>query len=100
MRPCIKNYLELIIIGVKKNLAIPIVFPKEQNYTVSVREALLNVPPSLGQKYTDSKRAIMELVPEGGYWRDLPLDLQKAYMGAKFLLKWGKNWYGKKTSFG
>lgn len=34
----------LVIIGVRKDLNIPALFPKEKDYTVSMREALSNVP--------------------------------------------------------
>lgn len=89
----------LVIIGVKKELELPIAFPKEQNYTISVREALLNVPPSLGQKYTLSKSQIMQLIPEGGYWRELPPDLQKSYMGASYHLSGGKTGMARRLSW-
>ena len=89
----------LVIIGVRKDLALPIAFPKEQNYTISIREALLNVPPSTGQKYTDTKRQIMQLVPEGGYWRELPIDLQKTYMGASYYLGGGKTGMARRLAW-
>nr|WP_317038989.1 DNA cytosine methyltransferase [Vaginella massiliensis] len=30
------------------------------------------------------------MVPPKGYWRDLPVDIQKEYMGASFYLRGGK----------
>jgi DNA (cytosine-5)-methyltransferase 1 len=67
----------LVIFGIRKDLKRKIAFPKEQNYTVSLREALRDVPSADGQKYTPEKKKIMELIPQGGYWRDLPLALQR-----------------------
>ncbi|MFR9620157.1 MAG: DNA cytosine methyltransferase [Rikenellaceae bacterium] len=32
----------------------------------------------------------MKLVPEGGFWKDLPIDIQKDYMGGCFYLGGGK----------
>jgi DNA (cytosine-5)-methyltransferase 1 len=89
----------LVIIGIRKNLKQSILFPKEKNYTVSLREALHDVPVSEGQKYTPAKYKIMEQIPEGGYWRDLPLPLQKTYMGASFYLGGGKTGMARRLAW-
>ncbi|HAT9402017.1 DNA (cytosine-5-)-methyltransferase [Legionella pneumophila serogroup 8] len=89
----------LVIIGIKKNIAGKIIFPKEQDYTISLREALVNTPVSEGQKYTESKKRIMDLVKEGGYWRDLPDDLQRLYMGASYFLGGGKTGMARRLSW-
>jgi DNA (cytosine-5)-methyltransferase 1 len=80
----------LIILCVKKNLKIPFIFPREKNYTVSLRDALADVPVSDGQKYPPSKKKILEKIPPGGYWRDLPDHLQREYMGASYFMGGGK----------
>lgn len=89
----------LVIFGVRKDLKRSIAFPKEQNYTVSMREVLRGVPKADGQKYTPEKKKIMELIPEGGYWRDLPVNLQKKYMGASFHLGGGKTGMARRLSW-
>ena len=89
----------LVIFGIRKDLNRPLAFPKEQNYTVSLREALRDVSLSEGQKYTADKKKIMELIPQGGYWRDLPLPLQKKYMGASFHLGGGKTGMARRLSW-
>jgi DNA (cytosine-5)-methyltransferase 1 len=89
----------LVIVGVRKDLDLPIYFPKEQDYTVSLREALINVPPSPGQTYTKTKFEVMSLVPEGGYWRDLPIDIQERYMGASFHLGGGKTGMARRLAW-
>jgi DNA (cytosine-5)-methyltransferase 1 len=89
----------LVIIGVRKDLDMPILFPKEKDYTISMREALKNVPASSGQKYPENKHKIMSLVPPGGYWRDLPIDLQKEYMGGSFHLGGGKTGMARRLSW-
>ena len=89
----------LVIIGVRKDLDIPILFPKEKNYTISMREALKNVPTSSGQKYPENKHKIMSLIPAGGYWKDLPIDLQKEYMGGSFYLGGGKTGMARRLSW-
>jgi len=89
----------LVIFGVRKDLNRQIAFPREQNYTVSIREALRDAPKADGQKYTPDKKKIMELIPQGGYWRDLPVSLQKKYMGASFYLGGGKTGMARRLSW-
>lgn len=74
----------LIILAIRKDLDIPFIFPDEQNYVITVGEALENCPASIGQKYPKKKADVLEMVPQGGYWRDLPLEIQKEYMQASF----------------
>jgi DNA (cytosine-5)-methyltransferase 1 len=89
----------LVIVGVRKDLKRSIAFPKENNYTISLKEALKKTPKSEGKKYTKSKEDIMKLIPEGGYWRDLPEKLQKSYMGASFYLGGGKTGMARRLSW-
>lgn len=89
----------LVMIGVRRDLNLPICFPKEQDYTIGLREALANVPSSLGQSYTATKKKIMEKVPPGGYWRDLPESLQKSYMGKSFFLGGGKTGMARRLAW-
>lgn len=49
-----------------------------------------DVPLSDGQKYPISKQQVMELVPEGGDWRNLPEDVARAYMKGSYNLGGGK----------
>jgi DNA (cytosine-5)-methyltransferase 1 len=56
------------------------------------------VPKSEGQVYTEKKKKIMDLVPQGGYWRDLPDDLQRDYMGASYFLGGGKTGMARRLS--
>lgn len=88
----------LVIIGVRKDLNFEILYPKEKNYTVSIGEALKDVPPSEGQVYTEKKRKIMKLIPQGGYWKDLPDALQREYMGASYFLGGGKTGMARRLS--
>ncbi len=89
----------LVMIGVRKDLDLPICFPKEQDYTVSLREALVDVPFSVGQTYTKVKYEVMSLIPEGGYWRDLPIDIRQKYMGASFYLGGGKTGMARRLAW-
>jgi DNA (cytosine-5)-methyltransferase 1 len=89
----------LVIIAVRKDLDFPILFPKEKDYTISMREALANVPSSLGQEYPVRKQKIMALVPPGGYWKDLPIEIQKEYMAGSFYLGGGKTGMARRLSW-
>lgn len=89
----------LVMIGVRKDLDLPICFPKEQDYTISLSDALSHVPVSEGQTYSEKKHAVMVQIPEGGYWRDLPDVEQQQYMGASYHLGGGKTGMARRLSW-
>lgn len=89
----------VVIVAVRKDLDIPVLFPKEKDYTISVREALRNCPKSDGATYPKRKGEILKLVPPGGYWRDLPIDIQKEYMKRSFYLGGGKTGMARRLSW-
>lgn len=88
----------LIILAIRKDLDIPFIFPEEQSYLITVGEALENCPTSIGQKYPEKKARILEMIPQGGYWRDLPLEIQKEYMQASFFHTGGKTGIARRLS--
>jgi DNA (cytosine-5)-methyltransferase 1 len=89
----------LIILCVRKDLDLPFIFPKEKDYTISIREAFRGVPSSPGQSYPPKKRAVMALVPPGGYWRDLPAAIQREFMAGSFHLSGGKTGMARRLSW-
>ena len=89
----------LIIMCIRNDLDLPFIFPKEMNYTISLKEALKNVPKSDGQKYPEKKRKILEIIPPGGYWKDLPDSLQRDYMGASYFLGGGKTGMARRLAW-
>lgn len=89
----------LIIMAIRNDLNIPFIFPKEQNYIITLREALKNCPKSEGQKYSPKKEKFLKLIPQGGYWKDLPIEMQKEYMGASFYLGGGKTGMARRLSW-
>lgn len=98
----------LIIIGVRNDLAAKAKFVKPSPYyrLLTVKDALQAgelfdsaVPKSVGQAYPKRKAEIMAHVPEGGYWRDLPIDLQKEYMLGSFYLGGGKTGMARRLSW-
>ncbi len=89
----------LIIFAVRKDINAPILFPKERDYFISMRQALEDCPESEGQAYPERKRQIMELVPEGGNWRDLDEATQKEYMGGSYYLSGGRTGMARRMSW-
>jgi len=57
-----------------------------------------DVEKSNGQKYPKRKSQILAKVPQGGYWRDLPLKIQKEYMMKSFYLGGGKTGMARRLS--
>ena len=45
-----------------------------------LKDILLDCPSSVGAQYSEYKKKIFELVPPGGYWRDIPENIAKEYM--------------------
>lgn len=82
----------LITIGVRKDLTdkIEFCFPQPHNYKPILRDILLDCPKSEGASYSDYKRRIFELVPPGGYWRDIPEDIAKSYMKSCWNMSGGR----------
>lgn len=96
----------LILIGVRKDVDVDFLFPKPFKKIYTLRDALkagelypTDVPESNGAKYPEHKRKVLDLVPQGGYWRDLPLDIQKAYMQKSFYLGGGKTGMARRISW-
>lgn len=87
----------LILVGVRKDISIDFEYPKPYKKIYTLADALkkgelynTDVPSSIGSKYPNSKKEILDLVPQKGYWRDLPEELQKQFMGKSFYLGGGK----------
>ena len=87
----------LILVGIRKDIDVvynyPLPYKKIYNLSDALKKGELfdcDVPKSDGVKYPKSKKTVLDLVPPKGYWRDLPLDMQKEYMGGSFYLGGGK----------
>ena len=89
----------LILMATKRDTGIKPIWPKPTDYIITVREALRDVPASDGMSYSESKKSVLSLVPEGGNWRDLPLDMQKAYLGKAYNNGGGKTGMAKRLAW-
>jgi DNA (cytosine-5)-methyltransferase 1 len=87
----------LVLVGVRKDITIQYHYPKAHSSIFTLSDALkkgdlfaMDVPESEGAKYPLYKKKVLDLVPQKGYWKDLPLEIQKEYMGGSFFLGGGK----------
>ena len=97
----------LILIAIRNDIADKVKFhyPSPFNRVVTLRDAFFkgllydcDVPESIGQKYPQRKKEIMEQVPMGGYWKDLPDDLQLEYMKGSYYMGGGKTGIARRLS--
>lgn len=100
----------LLLIGIRNDLVVEKglfaarITRSEKKYTM--RDALkkgelypCDAPVSLGQEYPQTKKDVLRLVPPGGYWRDLPVDIQKSYMGVSFYQGGGKTGIARRLTW-
>ena len=87
----------LILVGIRKDINLKYEYPSPNKTIYNLKDALkkselfdCDVPKSEGSKYPQSKIDVLNLVPQKGYWRDLPIDIQKEFMGGSFHLGGGK----------
>lgn len=89
----------LIVFALRHDVESEILFPVEKDYTISLRAALRKVPNSQGQVYSAAKLKVMQRIPEGGYWRDLPEKIQREYMGASYFMGGGKTGMARRLAW-
>lgn len=98
----------LILIAVRNDIAPYVQFrwPEVAPKIRTLRDAFFagelfptDVPESAGQKYPAAKKKIMEMVPEGGDWRDLPEDVAREYLKGSYHLEGGKTGMARRLSF-
>lgn len=89
----------LFIVGVHTSIDKSFVFPSEIGDDVRLKHVLQNVPTSPGVLYPELKRAVLDIVPPGGCWVNLPPDVQRSYVGDHMLsLGGGKRGIARRLS--
>ena len=98
----------LILVAVRDDLLMsphPFRMPSKHNCIYTMKDALFPSPlypepicSSEGQLYPKRKAEILKNVPQGGYWKDLPIELQKEYMQGSFFLGGGKTGMARRLS--
>lgn len=89
----------VFIVATRNDLPNSYEFPKPNPYVRTVRDALENIPDSNGMNYSNQKKKILSLVPEGGNWKDLPISIQREYMGKSFYSGGGKTGVAKRLAW-
>jgi len=98
----------IFLIGIRNDLANEVRFdwPLKSEDTLVLKDALkagklysTDVLLSDGKIYSKSKYEVMSLVPPGGYWRDLPEDIQRKYMKKSYFLSGGKTGMARRLSW-
>lgn len=91
----------IIMIGIRNDLTgrIHFEYPKPDDRQTTLREALEGCPKSIGASYSESKRKVLELVPPGGCWVDLPQDIAREYMKGSYDSLGGKRGMARRLSW-
>ena len=82
----------LIIVGIRNDLInkLNFLFPTPHKYKPVLRDILLDCPESKGIAYSEYKKKIFEMVPPGGYWKDIPKEIAKEYMKSCWDMEGGR----------
>lgn len=97
----------IILIAIRNDIADKVTFnwPSPYYRVMTLRDAFYkgdlydcDVPQSQGATYPAKKKHVLELVPQGGDWRDLPDDVAKDYMGGSYYLGGGKTGMARRLS--
>lgn len=89
----------VIMVGVQESLGVVHEFPSPLDYKPVLRDALRDVPSSIGVQYPPAKAAVLQLVPPGGCWVDLPEDIKRKYMGKSYESGGGKRGMARRIAW-
>ena len=98
----------IFLVAIRKDLSrfvsfnYPAKFPKIFTLKDALKKGDLfnkDVPKTEGQIYPQRKKEILSKVPQGGYWRDLPDNLQREYMRGSYFLGGGKTGLARRLSW-
>ncbi|MDR0912765.1 MAG: DNA cytosine methyltransferase [Methanobrevibacter sp.] len=74
-------------------------YPKPNKKIFTIEDALKDVPDSDGINYSEKREKVLELVPPGGCWIDLPEDVKKEFMGKSYYSGGGKRGMARRMSW-
>ena len=86
----------LIIIGVRNDIQKDYQYPIPVEYKPILKDVLEDCPTSDGYEYDEKKFKVLDLVPEGGCWVNLPETIQKEYMMKSYFSGGGKRGIAKR----
>lgn len=104
-----QNRERLVLIGIRQDIFqkySDFRWPSPFHRIMTMKDALkkgelfdTDVPDSIGASYPERKKEILSLVPQGGCWRDLPVDIQKEYMKKSYFLSGGKTGMARRLAW-
>lgn len=89
----------IVIIGTRNDLKIDFNYPAPNKEMTTLRQALEACPQSPGEMYSEKKKKVLELVPPGGCWINLPDDVAKDYMGKSYYSGGGRRGMARRISW-
>lgn len=93
----------IIIVGIRNDLVekekYPFRFPEPINPGKVLGDILKDVPDSPGTTYSEKKHKVLEMVPPGGSWVDLPEEVAKDYLGGSWNSGGGKRGMARRLSW-
>lgn len=91
----------IVMIGIRDDLAdrISFEYPEPDDRQTTLRDALDGVPDSPGVSYSEGKAKVLDLVPPGGCWVDLPQDIAREYMKGSYDSLGGKRGMARRLSW-
>ncbi len=96
----------LFIVAIREDIKETFYYPEPNEEVYTLKDALkkgklydINVPFSKGQEYPEGKKEVLDQVPPGGCWRDLPISLQKEYMLKSFYQGGGRTGIARRLSW-
>lgn len=98
----------LLLVAIRKDIApfVEFKWPSPYSRIMTVKDALKkgdlyeeDVAKSLGQSYPPRKKEILSMIPQGGYWKDLPDHLQREYMQKSYFLGGGKTGMARRLAW-
>jgi len=92
----------IFIIGIKDCYDIEFEFPTPVEKKLVLRDVLQNINTDdkhIGSQYNEKKKKVLKLVPPGGCWVNLPIEIQKSYMKKSFFSGGGKRGIARRISW-
>lgn len=91
----------IVMIGIRDDLSgkISFEYPEPDDRQTTLRDALDGVPDSPGASYSERKAKVIDLVPPGGCWVDLPQDIAREYMKSSYDSLGGKRGMARRLSW-
>ncbi|PIN84897.1 MAG: DNA (cytosine-5-)-methyltransferase [Candidatus Diapherotrites archaeon CG11_big_fil_rev_8_21_14_0_20_37_9] len=87
----------IFIVGTKDGLEFT--YPEPVKEKKVLKDVLKGVSDSEGYSYTARRKEILSRVKPGGSWTDLPIEMQKEYMGQSFYSGGGRRGMARRISW-